>query len=281
MNAVETAAPHVARIAVTEPNRQTAAGTQRGAVCEGHGIARCGTLCSEADHRSSDAKAARSITVMIASDRQALLMAWVPRLLREPGIELHAESLTDPARLGYSVEQKLPSVLLLDKAMLDRLDGESIRTIRTCWESTRVLLLWDELCDGLVVDVLRNHLHGFLLTTCRPEVYLKAIRAVSRGELWLSRAALANAIAELLPAPRCIVAAEPLRSACNGTTLTRREQQIVELLRCGCTNKEIANQLGVMEDTVKKHLQSVFCKLGVHRRALVALRPQPAASNRI
>lgn len=79
---------------------------------------------------SSTPQLPRPITVMIASDRQALLLAKMARLMHEPGIELHAESLTDPARLGYSIEQKSPAVLLLDKAMLDRLDGESIQTIR-------------------------------------------------------------------------------------------------------------------------------------------------------
>ena len=56
-------------------------------------------------------------------------------------------------------------------------------------------------------------------------------------------------------------------------TLTARELQVVGFLRRGCINKEIARELGIKEDTVKKHLQSVFAKLGVHRRALVALRP--------
>jgi len=228
-----------------------------------------------------DDKAAGPITVMIASDRQALLLAWVAMLMPEPGIVLHAEPFSDPARLGYCIEQKLPAVLLLDRAMLDRLDGESIQRTRALFENTRVLLLWDEVCEGLVVDVLRYRFHGFLLTSCLPEAGLESIRAVSRGELWLSRMALANAIADLLPASPRTVAAKPLYLARSSTALTSREQQIVELLRCGCTNKEIANELGVMEDTVKKHLQSVFSKLGVHRRALVALRPHPVASSRI
>ena len=218
------------------------------------------------------------ITVMIASDRQALLLAWLATLMQAP--EIHAEPLTDPARLSYSIEQKSPAVLLLDKAMLDRLDGGSMQAIGTRFGNTRVLLLWDELCDGLVVDVLRYRFHGFLLTSWLPEVVLESIRAISRGELWLSRAALADAIADLLPASPRTVAAKPLYLARNSTALTRREQQIVELLRCGCTNKEIANQLGVMEDTIKKHLQGVFSKLGVHRRALVALSPYRSDSGR-
>ena len=221
---------------------------------------------------------AEPITVMIASDRHALLQAWMPRLMREPGIELHAEPLTDPARVGSSVVQRLPAVLLLDKAMLDRLDGESIGTMRTLCANTRVLLLWHELSSGLVADVLRNRFHGFLPTISPPELVVKAIRAVSQGELWLGRAALARAIVELLPGPG-IVAAKPPCPARSNASLTQREQQIVDLLRCGHTNKEIGHQLGVTEDTVKKHLQSVFSKLGVHRRALVALRPQPSATS--
>jgi DNA-binding CsgD family transcriptional regulator len=57
--------------------------------------------------------------------------------------------------------------------------------------------------------------------------------------------------------------------------LTGREAEIVAQLRQGATNKEIARRLGIQEDTVKKHLQSVYGKLGVHRRALVLLRTTP------
>jgi DNA-binding CsgD family transcriptional regulator len=52
---------------------------------------------------------------------------------------------------------------------------------------------------------------------------------------------------------------------------TDREREIVDLLRHGMTNKQIAQQLGIMEETVKKHLQHIYDKLGVRRRALVML----------
>jgi DNA-binding NarL/FixJ family response regulator len=53
--------------------------------------------------------------------------------------------------------------------------------------------------------------------------------------------------------------------------LTGRESQVVAHVRQGLTNKEIARRLGIQEDTVKKHMQAVFEKLGVHRRVLVAI----------
>jgi len=62
-----------------------------------------------------------------------------------------------------------------------------------------------------------------------------------------------------------------LRASNDSHPCTDREQQIVELLRQGLTNKQIAQQLGIREDTVKKHLQHIYDKLGVRRRALVML----------
>ncbi len=52
---------------------------------------------------------------------------------------------------------------------------------------------------------------------------------------------------------------------------TDRELQIIRLLTQGMTNKQIANKLGIAEDTVKKHLQHVYKKLGVRRRALLII----------
>jgi DNA-binding NarL/FixJ family response regulator len=50
---------------------------------------------------------------------------------------------------------------------------------------------------------------------------------------------------------------------------TSREQQTARLVLRGMTNKQIAQTLGIAEDTVKKHLHSVYMKLGVRRRALL------------
>jgi DNA-binding CsgD family transcriptional regulator len=50
---------------------------------------------------------------------------------------------------------------------------------------------------------------------------------------------------------------------------TGRERQIVDLLMQGMSNRQIANALGITEGTVKKHLNHVFRKLGVHSRALL------------
>jgi len=221
-----------------------------------------------------------AITVMIASGRKAVHTAWVSLLARESGIAVKGGTVTGASCLASCVEHQRPQVLLLDKALLDGLDPRSLRRIHAQRQHVRVLLLWDEVCQDLVFDVLRNRFNGFLLTTCLPEVCLKAIRAVSDGELWLSRASLVTAIVDLLGLsnPGDVGASVDALPVDAWEALTPRELQVVALLRRGCINKEIARELGIMEDTVKKHLQSVFAKLGVHRRALVAMRPLPATA---
>lgn len=61
---------------------------------------------------------------------------------------------------------------------------------------------------------------------------------------------------------------------------TRREQQTVQLLLRGMTNKQIAQRLDIAEDTVKKHLHHVYKKLGVGRRALLIVGRASATSSR-
>jgi DNA-binding NarL/FixJ family response regulator len=216
------------------------------------------------------------LTVRVATARPSMLAA-LTSILREPSwsIELLGDRLVEPRDLAGLVAREAPAVLLLDAALLERLDDRDVQAAFARARQTRVLLIGDDTGHGHVADVLRHHFHGFLATTGGSDTFRKAIGAVMRGELWLSRTALATAIAQLLPLDGAAEAAGPIGPAAEITSaLTPREMQIVELVRRGRSNKEIAHELGVVEDTVKKHLQSVFGKLGVHRRALVALRPQ-------
>ncbi|WP_190285600.1 response regulator transcription factor [Montanilutibacter psychrotolerans] len=216
---------------------------------------------------------------MTASDCQALQAAWQSMLACESGIQIEGEPVTDVTRLATSLSRYQPKVLLLDKALFDRLHPLALRKIRQCCPHVRVLLVAEQACRGAVADVLRNRLHGLLLTTSPPDLCLKAIRAVSNGELWLSRRMMANAITDptwALARADASASFDPIRRHAM-ETLTQRELQVVGRLHQGRSNKEIARDLGIMEDTVKKHLRSVFTKLGVRRRALVVLQASAAA----
>lgn len=222
---------------------------------------------------------AQPITVMTASDRPGLQAAWRAMLACEPGIKSEGEPVTDAAELADRVSRHQPGVLLLDRPLLDRMDPLSLRAMRQHAPHSRVLLVVEQACQRTVADVLRQRFHGLLLTTSPPDFCLKAIRAVSKGELWLSRWLMARAIIDPTwpSVPAAAKASVDTGRFHAMETLTQRELQVVARLHRGCSNKEIARELGIMEDTVKKHLKSVFAKLGVRRRAMVILQASAAA----
>jgi DNA-binding NarL/FixJ family response regulator len=230
-----------------------------------------GTPHADSD-RSSKRRGRGPITAMVASGRPALFKNLISPPGREHDIEV-LEVVTNPSTLYLRLEERQPNVLLLDRTLLDGLGSQSHRMIHRKCPGVRVLLLADDLSDGLVEQILRNKFDGLLLTRCPRDAYVKAITAVDRGELWLPRKLLARAVSDLLQlADDGAPGTEGERTVVDaGGKLTARQSQIVQLLRQGFTNKEIGRQLGIAEDTVKKHLQGVFERLGVRRRSLVVL----------
>jgi DNA-binding NarL/FixJ family response regulator len=92
---------------------------------------------------------------------------------------------------------------------------------------------------------------------------IRAIQVVHQGELWASRRALADVLRQLR-VPMGALGAEESEPA-----LSKREREIVEWMRKGMTNKEIARALGISDMTVKTHAHNIFHKLEVSGRRLL------------
>lgn len=196
-----------------------------------------------------------------------MVSAWLGRLATVPGLRVAGADVSDPRKLDESLGASKPQVLLLDVASLEWLGAKALQQLLAHEGGPRVLLV----CDGagleLVELVLRNRLQGYLVSNDPPDLCAKAILAVHRGELWLPRAGLAEALYV-----RCGYRDDsPARGSARLAPLTEREREIARCLGKGSTNMEIAKELGIKKDTVKKHLRSVFGKLGVRRRAQVVL----------
>ena len=103
---------------------------------------------------------------------------------------------------------------------------------------------------------------GLLLKQSTSDLLTKCIRQVSQGEYWLGR----DSVGDLVDALR-----NPGRGDEHPGGLTPREREIVSLIVTGASNKDIAWQLGLNEQTVKNHLRKVFDKLHVANRVELAL----------
>ena len=225
-------------------------------------------------HHASMLAGSGPTTVWIASDRSVIAHKLVARLAQEADICVAGHCAPDAARVSVHAKQCQPDLLLFDTASLGPGEIQSLHLIRRAAPRMRLLLLIDQPRADTVEEILRNRFHGFLLADCPLDVYARAIRAIARGEIWIPRTLLANALSEVLDliSRGARPGEDDLATPSVPNPCTSREQQILELVRQGLTNKEIAFQLGIVEDTVKKHLQHVYDKLGVRRRTLAVLR---------
>lgn len=205
--------------------------------------------------------------VAIASCNQRMLWSVLGSLAGDERITVTGELAGTASMIAEFLEKSRPDVLLADREIINNLSLRSMQMIRERFPGVRILLLCSEVQPSLVRKVIGGGYHGFILRDQFDELAVRALLAVSRGDLWMPRAMLQSAIFDrVLP-----VSAYSERDFLS--VLTAREAETVDCLCHGLTNKQIANELDIKEDTVKKHLRNVYMKLGIRRRAeLMALR---------
>jgi DNA-binding NarL/FixJ family response regulator len=174
------------------------------------------------------------------------------------GLRTIAESSQDIVVVGEAVDgedairqfdELLPDVMILDLRM-PRLDGLLVveRVLSKHSEaSILVMTLYDHEED--IFRSIKAGARGYILKSASREEILKAIESVARGERFM---------------PQYV--ALKLASHMSTPTLTAREKDVLELMRLGITNREIGQQLGLTEGTVKSHVREIMAKLNAISR---------------
>jgi DNA-binding NarL/FixJ family response regulator len=170
--------------------------------------------------------------------------------------------------------QMLPSdpparLWLLDRRTLNPPAGTASLTPLTPRPPTiRAVLLCHEMraCADCFDIVLAGRINGCLSIGADAAQFLRALRAIRAGELWLPRRVLERAFAAATGGANGGGHHPPL------SALTPQEARVAAMAAGGLMNKEIAQHLHISSETVKRHLRNVFAKLGLHRRAQLASR---------
>lgn len=116
---------------------------------------------------------------------------------------------------------------------------------------------------GVEKKALSRQVRGFFYKDDHFEIFLKGIRSILRGEVWISREILLKFVLDGFE-ERKITLQEK-------TTLTHREMEILALVSVGSTNEEIAEKMFISSNTVKTHLYNIFKKINVTNRLQAAL----------
>jgi two-component system, NarL family, nitrate/nitrite response regulator NarL len=168
----------------------------------------------------------------------------------------------DAAEALELTRRRGPQVVLLDLAMPEAL--QIVRSITEAAPDTRVVGLAAPEGEAELVACAEARLSGYVEREGSLADLEAAVQAAARGEVYCSPR-IASAFARRLAA---VASGEDVAEP--GLGLTSRELQVVELIREGLSNKEIAQRLCIELPTVKHHVHHILSKLGVTRRADVA-----------
>ena len=175
----------------------------------------------------------------------------------------------DAVRLARDL---LPDVILLDISM----PGSSLdaaRAIARACPEVKILMLTVSESDEDVTEALRAGAVGYILKGVGGETLVEIIRAVQRGESYVSPDLAARLLVEMRDGDPRSKDAGPL------SDLTAREEQILRLVSRGLSNKEVGRELRLREKTVKHYMTGILQKLQVRNRVEAAVMAQEQLSS--
>ncbi len=194
----------------------------------------------------------KKIRILLADDHAVVRQGFRMILAGQPDMEIVGEAGT--GREAVELSDKLqPDVVVMDVAMPELNGIEATRRLASSSPHARVLALSMHKDSVYVREILRAGARGYLLKDAADSDLLAAVRAVSRGEGYLS-----PAISDAVLSDYRKHVTDPI------DLLTSREREVLQMIAEGKTNKEIAAVLNLSVYTVDAHRGRIMEKLNLH-----------------
>jgi DNA-binding NarL/FixJ family response regulator len=204
----------------------------------------------------------KPIRVVLIDDSPIIRLGLRSALEDFADIAIVGEAGTAAAGVA-AVAQFKPDVVLLDLHLPDKSGLHACRDLLKVRPQTQVLILTSSSNERNVQDAMTAGAQGYLLKENDGAALADALRAVACGHSVLDPS-LAGQVLNLVRHRPGLSALEKLQQ------LSHQERRVVALLADGLTNKEIGDQLGLTEKTVKNYLATIFSKLNIARRTQAA-----------
>jgi two-component system NarL family response regulator len=196
------------------------------------------------------------ISTLIVDDHLLFAEALQLRLRQEQ--DLHpVRTATSAAEALALAHAETPDLVIMDFRIGPDSGIELAAQIREIAEGCQVIVLSGGVHAADVLRAMRGGARGWLAKTTDVDDLLRAIRAVIRGDAWLSPPLLGSILVALVGEDR-----QPTRTPLS--SLTSREREVLECMVAGLTRTQIATRLYVSGNTVRTHAQNVLAKLDAH-----------------
>jgi DNA-binding NarL/FixJ family response regulator len=202
-----------------------------------------------------------SIRVVIVDDH-ALFRRGLDRVLGdEPDIKVVGEA-ADGVEAISRVRELTPDIVIMDVRMPRASGIEAARTIRAVAPETKVIMLTVSDLEEDLYEAVKAGVNGYLLKEVAIPEVADAVRAVAAGHSLVSPSMASKLFTEF----NVLAQQADDRQRSLSPRLTERELEVLKLVARGLSNRDIAGELYISENTVKNHVRNVLEKLQLHSR---------------
>ena len=200
-----------------------------------------------------------NIRVLICDDHALFRRGLVMVLESEDGIEVVAEAEDGEDAIAKAAETA-PDVILMDVRMPKMSGIDATRAIADVVPAAKILMLTVSDEEEDLYEAVKAGATGYLLKEISIEEVANAIRAVITGQSLISPSMASKLLSEFNNL------AKAAQQKVMAPKLTDRELQVLKLVAQGLSNREVAEQLFISENTVKNHVRNILEKLHLHSR---------------
>jgi DNA-binding NarL/FixJ family response regulator len=223
-------------------------------------------MAKAANQKQEDAAAETTPkTRIVIADDHAVLRESLSALLTTQDDFAVVGMAADGVEALDLVQKVHPDVLVLDLFMPNSDGFEVLRTLDRAGSQIATVVLTGSENDSDYTNVVRMGGRGLVLKSDGPQKLFTAVRSVAAGELAFSDELAQRVLSSMSQDNKA------QQSASSLARLSERERQIAFCVARGMKNKEISEQLNISENTVKRHLQSIFNKTGSRDRLELAV----------
>ncbi len=201
-----------------------------------------------------------NFTFLLVDDHALFRAGLVVLLQKMSGDAVVHEVGTAAAALQTAGEHPAIDLVLLDYTLPDSNGIQVLRALKAARPELPVILLSAHIDSGLIQHALKEHASGFIPKTSTPDVMLSAVQLVLNGGIYIPLEAM-NA-----PAAANVSSAFQTAAAGGRIQLTQRQMDVLQQMKNGLSNKEIARQLHMSPSTVKVHVAAILRELAASSR---------------